>query len=162
MSGEEAPAHVPRAVSDDFVGRFGALRPRRINTPAAWDPSSSALDSPIIRDEVILRKVRPMYEAVQRPYQNSSLLLIPPPPRFDDYSNASFIPRARYEDSNMAMKDAVMENQDAGSAYAFTEHSESQGFDRSWYDAKFPRNIMPAETHGGSWAATFAGMISSF
>jgi hypothetical protein len=135
--------------------RFSA-HPRRINTPAAWDPAASALDSPLLRDDVVLRKARPTYEAVQRP----SLLLIPPPPRFDDYSSASFVPRAKYEEANAGM----LEGPDVtymSPAQFLVHHESSDEADRAWFDAKIPRTIM-GETHGSSWATSFAGMISSF
>ena len=146
----------PRASSDELMSRF-SIRPRRIKTPAAWDPAASALDSPILRGDVVSRKARPTYEAVRRP---SSLLLIPPPPRFDDYSNASFVPRAKYEEAN----DNMLNDPDVTYVPqpSFPLHYESSDeADRAWYDAKLPRTIM-GETHGSSWTASFAGMISSF
>jgi hypothetical protein len=135
---------------------------RRVNTPAAWDPARSSLDSPLLR-EGVSRKQRPMYEAVQRP---SSLLLIPPPPRFDDYAySAPAIPRAKYDDHTHDRQLHQQQDQMYATPASFPQHLESGaivGGDRSWYDAKLARNIIPVETHGGSWAATFAGMISSF
>lgn len=140
----------PRASSDELMSRF-SIRPRRIKTPATWDPAASVLDSPLLRDDVVSRKARPTYEAVQRP---SSLLLIPPPPRFDDYSNASFVPRAKYEEAN----ESILEDIDARYApTSFPLHYESPDeADRAWYDTKLPRTIM-GDTHGSSWAASFAG-----
>jgi hypothetical protein len=152
----EEHQQLPRASSDELISRFN-IRPRRIKTPAAWDPAASALDSPVLRGDVVSRKSRPTYEAVRRP---SSLLLIPPPPRFDDYSNASFVPRAKYEEANEGM----LEDPDVTyvSPTSFPLHYESSDdADRAWYDAKLPRTIM-GETHGSSWTASFAGMISSF
>jgi len=146
---------LPRASSDELVSRF-SIRPRRIKTPAAWDPAASALDSPLLRDDIVCRKARPTYEAVQRP---PPLLLIPPPPRFDDYSTESFVPRAKYEEASEGM----LEDPDTTyvSSTSFSHYESSGEADRAWYDAKLPRTIM-SETHGNSWTASFAGMISSF
>jgi hypothetical protein len=94
-----------------------------------------------------------MYEAVQRP---SSLLLIPPPPRFDDYPNESFIPRARYEETSEDPDTTYV------SSTSFPSRYELSGeVDRAWHDTKLPYTLV-SETHGNSWTASFAGMISSY
>lgn len=154
--GHELPA---RFTSEDLMSRYTG---RRVNTPAAWDPAHSTLDSPLLR-EGVSRKQRPMYEAVQRP---ASLLLIPPPPRFDDYAySAPAVPRAKYDDHTHDRQLHQQQDHMYAAPVSFPQHLESGGIiggDRSWYDAKLARNIIPVDTHGSSWAATFAGMISSF
>lgn len=146
--------------------------PRRLNTPAVWDPSSTALDSPITQPP---RKMRPMYEAVQRP-AHPAYPLSPPyeQPSYGVQQVQGYPPQADYPARQPA---AYYDQQVYGYAPIHTQPQSQYAMisyptqpqpvpERSWYDPKsLPRSVMggmASEARGHSAWPTFAGSLRTF
>lgn len=135
---------------------------RRIKTPAAWDPSTSArlLDSPVaipmgrmgraVQSHSVsdVGRSRPVYEAVQRPHSlHAAPVPVAPAPRMDEYSRMQGgevmeIPRAAYGvgagefDANSAGSNSGRSAASAATApvAASAAYEGANDNTRSWYE----------------------------
>ncbi|KAF9517183.1 hypothetical protein BS47DRAFT_542019 [Hydnum rufescens UP504] len=156
--------------------------PRRLKTPALWDPASTVLDSPQPPS-----KPRPMYEAIQRPFVAPP---VPPAPQLQQYDDAyaavhgheyvygpagqvgigsgaqQALVIPRYFDHTYGIGNGDGEPSSFSVRLTYENesrfHSDDTSYprhepERSWYDTRLPRSI--AESHiPSSWTA-FSGMF---